>query len=1812
MRKDLLGILAPGVSSLEEDQVDHPSNQNENISNENLSLENLSDEKVTPLRTARKKRPHRTLFKDTATSPIVNSPIVSVQVNPPVNASLNSDRKPVNSPPQTQSFDSPPTKDFTPKVMASDPKKDSPFKQLIRPKVEESAESNIPPAKPRTARPIEPFQPKMENMKQQVESLEEIQSRMYELNLKFMDHQRVLVGQQREAVYDHAVKQMENFQEIQAKHSFWQADHLKKLRERHSEELDHQAVLETKMKRVQAIRNSRVQQSEDEDSMFVLDDSRASGHGEKRVRKVRLLHVSPKRDSLRSANATPRPSSPVEHALFKDLKEQLNSVQRDLRNILQPTLTDPPSIQMEQPPATIVTPAPASEKPVEAEPEKSQLNKEIQESINSTIHQFLQVRDKMLDRHLRATPPSNPSEPNKQQIPPQQQDTSLGPTTRRKIPIHATSAQKPPFSQPRHRGLQPAAPPSTTATQDASDPMQIYHTLSRSILALSHKKNGVIASLKQDLVLDPTAGRRKGLGGGGDAFRIPTSSLKEWRKVSGEEEMVDEDDEVDELGLEGGGESRFVNELLSGERIRELVDGEIEKNVRGGEKNNAVQESKLDPLLLKPKLSKSTLSGSVTPAKPAVAAMTKIPIPKRKNIPLEKPAPISRMPGVSFGRAGLTKPQEKAKKEDAKKLLPKAAEPHPYFAPPPPLPAPAKSPERGSRRGVSPTKRLLRAPPAQEPTPLAFDEMKNSIEKYHVTALSSKFLHSGKMIQSRAVAARTPAVETPQERREASPKRVTTPTTTIPDFYNVKLANAPVFLRRTSIRPASLQFLEGSRPDWDNSLARDGRRSTSPVKDPSLRRASPGGVGGVPPKVPVKSGRAASPVKISEPAVEIKPAAAAFTQQHEFAQTMPMMSDLGVQVSFGSEEGKEKLVRGPVSVAVEAIPEVATPRKEPTEAKDASAQYQSPTRDASAQYHTPYESSAENSRIEGAEIFAGIEFNRVVREQDQRGRNMSKRSSDAFKGYHGIHSIPLSHVPEPDLPIEITEWMRTEIMNRVLQRQRQQQQPIPTPLAPEPPAPEEPPIKLVLAPSPPKTPYTVSRTALRLLHQQVASASAPAGLPRDVDIQTSPVAREMDAMGGAPAPGTLEFFKAQMDATQESGTKETFVTPRDVLGRESPDKVADTFRELKNQLKGIFGGGGSGGDEMDAARLDEKEEKEKARLEEERAHRMEMLAELRRMREAQEVRSEQEKQRLGKEQEDRVREEIQRAVLEREKEEEVKRREEEEERRVKEMAEERERMEEVVKRRVDEEEKARELIREVEAIQRALEEADVQKATEPSEESVTETPAESSSLGISTLSSMISEGELLTHFYSDGEIIIPNVDNRRFNPLNMRNSREDDATSKDAISGAVEVPMGFGAGGPSSVNRTAQPIGKKRVAVPELHQQSNASASNSADGSGSSGNKTSKSGDSKTSAGEVSSFGELSRVEILNDMSVSEGQVSLTIKSAAFEATVDDISEEANARDVSSVHSIAEALHESDPASSKEKVGSKPESINESLERIANQMEAEAPRSSVSNRSSFSKRQSESGHESSEPLSVSDSVSNDRNNPNRPNDGGKSLNSSRDPMDLLHSLSSIDHHSFTSEEASKILSSFDHSKSSKSSGSSKSSRDAREVLSQLSHLSQSSIRKADSSNNGGSSSRSELSTSGSKSASSNHPESSDLRSDEVSALSKSSVTGGSSHDSSSKSKSDPSESRDSSRSSKIPDARNSATPLASLHQIGRIGSSQYIEKENVDLRTPLKGNGPSPFDDIVSPVSTVSPRTAATLSPGRADVTHLSESEDNF
>ncbi|KAJ3394263.1 hypothetical protein HDU84_009018 [Entophlyctis sp. JEL0112] len=106
------------------------------------------------------------------------------------------------------------------------------------------------------------------------------------------------------------------------------------------------------------------------------------------------------------------------------------------------------------------------------------------------------------------------------------------------------------------------------------------------------------------------------------------------------------------------------------------------------------------------------------------------------------------------------------------------------------------------------------------------DEVGDAIERYHISALSAKFIRSEKVIPINHQVCRS---DERHVSKSHSPEKMAAITkaihpqkcaTDIPPFYNVKLSATPVFLRRTTLRPPTLKFLEGVKPHWNQEEKR--------------------------------------------------------------------------------------------------------------------------------------------------------------------------------------------------------------------------------------------------------------------------------------------------------------------------------------------------------------------------------------------------------------------------------------------------------------------------------------------------------------------------------------------------------------------------------------------------------------------------------------------------------------------------------------------------------------------------------------------------------------------------------------------------------------------------------------------------------------------------------------------------------------------------------------------------------------------------------------------------------------------------------
>ncbi|KAI8838836.1 hypothetical protein BJ741DRAFT_116023 [Chytriomyces cf. hyalinus JEL632] len=252
---------------------------------------------------------------------------------------------------------------------------------------------------------ISSLHPQTLDIQKQLDSLELLQTKMYDLNAKFMDHQRKLVSEQNEAVHDSTVKQIQSFQEIQEKQTSWQANHLKRLRKMYSEDLDEQAAIEKKMNRIKEIRNASVKEyPRKRDQTFSASNtthSKLSGDSERQIFfNHAALPQSVISDPAAHTNAIPNSGGPLHkdsqqiptensNEILKEVKTQLAAVQSDLSKIFASSHRQPQ-------PRDISQTATAEQDANQKYPPEPVQPPEFQKSLDATIEQFLSVRDSIL------------------------------------------------------------------------------------------------------------------------------------------------------------------------------------------------------------------------------------------------------------------------------------------------------------------------------------------------------------------------------------------------------------------------------------------------------------------------------------------------------------------------------------------------------------------------------------------------------------------------------------------------------------------------------------------------------------------------------------------------------------------------------------------------------------------------------------------------------------------------------------------------------------------------------------------------------------------------------------------------------------------------------------------------------------------------------------------------------------------------------------------------------------------------------------------------------------------------------------------------------------------------------------------------------------------------------------------------------------------------------------------------------------------------------------------------------------------------
>ncbi|KAJ3206945.1 hypothetical protein HDU67_007834 [Dinochytrium kinnereticum] len=400
--------------------------------------------------------------------------------------------------------------------------------------------------------------------------------------------------------------------------------------------------------------------------------------------------------------------------------------------------------------------------------------------------------------------------------------------------------------------------------------------------------------------------------------------------------------------------------------------------------------------------------------------------------------------------------------------------------------------------------------------------------------------------------------------------------------------------------------------------------------------------------------------------------------------------------------------------------------------------------------------------------------------------------------------LPTPPTPHQDVQSRIQEWVRSEVLTRLLLHQHQDPNHLhhPEPTAKEP-------SSHLASPTPPAPP------------PQTKAATTLTG--DVVDANAGRIVHEAVEAHHHRETGLLER-EERLSIALTDHTRTVVEEVRRVLEAERVERAREEEmrrRIVEAEERGRREGGGGGGSEvaLEALRrvrevemgsigaLVERERERDGERERERVRREE---EERRRREEEERRRREEEERKRREEEERKRREEMEA-LKRERDEEVRRlkaeREEverlmlEEERKRKEKEE-----EERERKKREERERERELELELEReqqVEQKKEEQDTPKKAEVTniaiqvspppqsqihESSITEPPtigsSESSSVGITTLSTMLSDGEVVTHFFSEGEVLTGLGDRPLFRLL--RHQAGDEGTSKDDVSSIID------------------------------------------------------------------------------------------------------------------------------------------------------------------------------------------------------------------------------------------------------------------------------------------------------------------------------------------------------------------------------------------------------------------------------------------
>ncbi|KAI8853583.1 hypothetical protein BC829DRAFT_291473 [Chytridium lagenaria] len=649
-------------------------------------------------------------------------------------------------------------------------------------------------------------------------------------------------------------------------------------------------------------------------------------------------------------------------------------------------------------------------------------------------------------------------------------------------------------------------------------------------------------------------------------------------------------------------------------------------------------------------------------------------------------------------------------------------------------------------------------------------------------------------------------------------------------------------------------------------------RKKSPLRTPTRTSSAP---------LPSSSNR--PPPTKSAPASPAPPPPKQVLVHSEGVQTQPLTHTLGVQSS-----PPYNFTIQPSAITAQPTIQDAVKVQEPVDKpanKTTGVQYMSPTKDTAAQYSIP-DVTETSDLISDASFGTPIMF--MSKNKSKKalsgayGREAYGKRERTSPDYTKIDSSFM--LPRGDVQARIQEWVRSEVLTRLLVRQREEN--VKIRMEEE----EEQQVEVEVA----VPPSHVEEFAKEVLEEVVYEV---------VDRETVKVWKEAEAEMRREEweRRVLEGVKGEGREVLEAVKKIVEEERMERMKRDEEERIKAREREAEERgrregmmsvgrVGGVVGAGDLGRVEDKLGKVEErlvnvlkeerreeedrrrKEEEERRRREEER--KVEMERERRQKEEEERLRIEKEAVEKGKKELEKQKKEVE-ADLERkrrEMEDRAKADQErllmelrsEEEARMRMRKEEQEHREEMEKH---EEEKAAVRITQSVAVQAQLDPSITEPATIGS--------SESSSVGITTLSTMLSEGEVVTHFFSEGEVLTGLGDRPLFNMLR----RHDDATSAgDADLSAepvVQQPSRIQAGQSKDTGKKGnmrKDDGKIGNTSKDIDKKGNVSAEAET-------SSASKSG-TGTSSGEVTSLGEMSKVEILGEL-VSEGEISVSERHVA-------------------------------------------------------------------------------------------------------------------------------------------------------------------------------------------------------------------------------------------------------------------------------------------------------------------------------------------